>query len=185
MPALPRPRLVPIKAPWQFDARGGRFVLIAAESPEEGPTVLHATAYILPEDRKESFELHHVKILFEDARASRLLPFDVSDLLAFDQSRSRPPEEVGENLAEIIRHGDAEWRRTGLNDSSGLHVVEPSTWLPQLMLDDEEALHHYYAFSRTCCIEVIARGWKWETVEVYPDAPPPMGPDGMKVTRRD
>jgi hypothetical protein len=129
----------------------GGVINISARPPQWGPGPVVA---ILP-----------IKITFRDAYAARLIPGEND--MPFDVWAYQPDEPDGDFGKNLERWGQMEqrWAESDICECSGFYKVFPSSWMAELA-QDEEDYHHYLLAGRYASAEVIAKGWRWERIEV-------------------
>jgi hypothetical protein len=188
-----KPRLIPVKVPWQISPSTPFLRLRAAEieEPTHVSFVAHFGLYDPPaasHDGREVEIVYPPDELFEDPGPKegpyqfvvatfqhglyvRMYPghsdAEVIEEAAYDRSALSCRYQRGENIREWLLRFREEWRRTGVCPDPGMYEVEDSPWLEEL--DPGSAYKHYLMLGHDAYVEVAAEGWSWKSMRVLKD----------------
>src|SRR5262249_52922463 len=159
-PMMPKPRLIPIKVPWQVSPSVSRLRLSVAESEE--PTRVWADVNTL---REKGAEAKRIIVSFGRALRARFSPAwsDAEVIREGHFDWSAVPKLDLEDLNKAQSEFQRSWRETGECPDSGFYEVEGSLWA-----SDERArasLRHFLIVGNDAFVEVLADAWEWEVAE--------------------
>lgn len=183
-----KPRLIPVKVPWQVCPSTPFLRLTTFESG--GPTEVKLVGYFALEKQEESirgfesalvvgspydlnlsqtkkdspFQL--LKLTFEDGIWVKMSPsyadLEVIDESSYDWSALAYRYELGQDPDQWFRRFQEEWHRTSLCPNPRMYELEQSSWLEETGAG-KYGSKHYLIMGHDAYAEVIANGWRWES----------------------
>jgi hypothetical protein len=134
------------------------------------PRVDEATAATLPSMAGGLYQL--IRIIFEDGLWVRFYPSfadtQVIEEAAFDWSALDHLNAHWKSGVEAYRRNFwSVWYQTGICPNPCMYRVEGSTWLREVNIVNP-AFKHYLILGHDAYVEVIAKGWRWESLRSLP-----------------
>lgn len=172
-----KPKLVPVKVPWQVSPSTPNLQLAALESSSFCEVKLVAYFALGEEkigmlDNVPSDFFQCLKLTFEGEIWIKMSPayedINVIDESIYDWSAVTfryTPRQDPERWIQQFRN---EWRRTFLCPNPRMYEVEWSSWLEETGIENHES-KHYLILGHDAYIEILAETWKWESEKVLED----------------
>lgn len=184
-----KPRLIPVKVPWQVSASVSclrvyasegagsqcrsvdfiaHFGLARSDSEQRtvrGVRIVEAPGDFVPTDGGiGAYRL--VRVLFKEGLWVKVCPsHSDTEIIREDfydwSALDWRVEDSPEGSAFLNRFWDR-WRNTLVCPDPRMYQVEESTWLQELGLDSGSGWKHYMILGHDAYVEVIARDWQWE-----------------------
>ena len=187
-----KPRLMPVKVPWQIDAATPHLRLVASESGGGERTQVTAYARFLvpsiPDGANaetvvkvyppkfdaagralgdQSGQYRVVRCFFKSAARAQIGPsfsdLEVVDRSAYDWSELPDLTKPREGIAASVRRFEGAWHASDFCPNPRMYEVKGSRWLMELGTNAAE-YKHFLILGHDAYIEVIAEAWRWEIV---------------------